>query len=150
MAAEEDELFKYLPYVTLREGWTHAKVAFFVWLVLSVLFACFGLLVDFGASKTENFWAVLPTPVWYVLGFAAFSWLLRGEELRIAFPQSFKLWLLITSVVAGIVLAAHFLPTWAMIPVYLAIIAFAASVEELAKIGKENFKRLSEQPGDGA
>ena len=110
----------------------------------------FGLLVEFGASKTETFWAILPKPVWYVLGFAAFSWLLRGRELRIAFPQSFKLWLLVTSVVAVIVLASAILPTWAMMPLYLAVCSFAASLDALAKIGKDNFQNLSGQPDDGA
>ena len=105
MNNKEDDLYKYLPYVTLREGWSEIKGYFFIWLGGSVLSIGLGLLFDFGASKIDIFWSILPKPVWYVLGFAAFSWLARGEEFRIAFPQTFKHWLLMNAVFAIMFLA---------------------------------------------
>ena len=146
MTNEEDDLFKYLSYVTLREGWAQIKGTFFGWLVISVIFIVIDVLIDFGASQTETFWAILPKPFWYVLGFAAFTWFVRGEEFQIVFPKSFGLWLLVTSAVALMVLLGAVLPTWAMMPVYAAVMLGFGLLVSLAEIGRENFQKLSRQP----
>jgi len=146
MANEEDDLFKYLSYVTLREGWAQIKGAFLAWLFLSVMFIAIGVFIDFGASQTETFWAILPKPFWYVLGFAAVTWFFRGEEFQIVFPKSFGLWLLFTSAVALMVLLGAVLPTWAMMPVYAAVMLGFGLLGSLAEIGKENFQKLTGQP----
>ncbi len=139
MTNEEDDLFKYLSYITLREGWAVIKGTFLAWLFLSVIFIVINVFIDFGASKTETFWAILPKPFWFVLGFAAFTWFVRGEEFQIVFPKSFRLWLLLTSVVAFMVLLGAVLSTWAMMPVYAAVMLGFGLLDSLSKIGRKNF-----------
>jgi len=149
MASNQESPFKYLPYVTLREGWSQVKVAFLVWIILSAIVMAFVAFADFGVAKTESYWSILPKQVWGVLGFAAFSWLIRGEELRLMFPQTFKGWLLLNFGVAFLVLAASLLPSWALVPVYVGIMFFFGVLDELAAIGKTNYERLSGH-GNGA
>ena len=146
MAKEEDDLFKYLSYVTLREGWVEIKGAFLGWLFLSAIFIVVDIFIDFGAGITESFWGILPKPFWFVLSFAVFTWFVRGEEFQIVFPQSFRLWLLVTSAVALMVLLGAVHPTWAMMPVYAAVMLGFGLLGSLAEIGRENFKKLSGQP----
>jgi hypothetical protein len=143
MASAEDSPFKYLPYVTLREGWSQLKVAFLAWAVLSVIVTAFVAATDFGISKTESYWSILPGPVWGVLGFAIVSWFLRGEELRFMFPRTFKGWFLLNFGVVLLVFAASVLPSWAFIPVYIGLLFFFGVLDELAAIGKRNYERLS-------
>ena len=150
MTNGKDDLFKYISYLTLREGWAEIKGTFFGWLILSATFMAVGAFVEFGASKTETFWSILPTPVWYVLAFAVFAWSFRGEELRIVLPKTFKLWLLVTTGVALIVFAGTILPAWALIPVYWAVVFGFEGLDSLAKIGQENYQKLSEQPNNSA
>ena len=58
MANKEESPFKYLPYVTLREGWSQLKVAFLVWIVLSAIVTAFVAVTDFGISRTESYWSI--------------------------------------------------------------------------------------------
>ena len=88
-------------------------------------------LPSLAPQKIETFWAVLPRPFWYVFGFAAFTWFVRGEEVQIVFPKSFRLWLLLTSVV---------------MPVYVAVMLGFGLLDSLSKIGRKNFEKLSGQP----
>ena len=149
MAKKEESPFKYLPYVTLREGWSQVKVAFLAWVVLSTIVILFGAFADFGVTKTKSYWSVLPIQVWGVLGFAAFSWMIRGEELKLMFPKTFKVWLLGNLGIALMVFAASVLPSWALVPVYIGFMFFFGVLNDLAVIGKNNYERLSGQ-GDGA
>ncbi|MFC5571608.1 hypothetical protein ACFPN1_16255 [Lysobacter yangpyeongensis] len=145
----KDSPFKYLPYVTFREGWAQAKVMFFVWIVLSAIAIAFIALTDFGVESTESYWSLLPKPVWAVIGFAVFTWVVRGEELRLAAPQSAKGWLILNVLVALMVLAGSVLPSWALFPMYFGLACFAAVLDELAAVGKSNYERLSGN-GNGA
>lgn len=139
----QDSPFKYLPYVTIREGWAQAKVMFFVWIVLSAIAMVFIFLADFGLESTESYWSILPTPVWAVIGFAVFTWVVRGEEVRLAAPQSIKGWLILNVLVALMVLATFVLPPWALVPMYLGVVCFGTVLDELAAVGKSNYERLS-------
>ena len=143
MANKEESPFKYLPYVTLREGWSQLTVAFLVWIVLSAIVTAFVAVTDFGISRTESYWSILPAPVWGVLGFAVVSWLFRGEELRLMFPQTFKGWLLLNLGVVLFIIAITVLPSWALIPVYIGLMFFFVVLDDLAAIGKSNYERLS-------
>jgi hypothetical protein len=145
MADKEDSPFKYLPYVTLREGWSQIKVTFFVWAILSAIAMGFMALADIGVQSTESYWSLIPKPVLAVAGFAAFSWVVRGEELRLALPQSFKGWLLLNVGLALMVFAGSVLPGWALVPLYFGLICFFAVLDELAAVGKSNYERLSGQ-----
>ena len=149
MTNEEDDPFKYLSYVTLREGWVVLKGTFLGWLFLSAVFIVADVFIEFSAAVTESFWGILPQPLWYALGFAVFTWFARGEEFRIVFPQSFRLWLLLTLVVALMVLSSSVFPSWVMMPVYTAVILSFGALASLGAIGKENYQRLCEQPNDG-
>src|SRR5690606_31037377 len=96
----KDSPFKYLPYVTLREGWAQSKVMFFVWLILSAIAMIFIAVADFGVENTESYWSLLPKPVWAVIGIAVFTWIVRGEEVRLALPESIGGWLVLNAIVA--------------------------------------------------
>lgn len=141
--AVKDSPFKYLPYVTIREGWAQTKVMFFAWFVLSSIAVIFIGLTDFGVESTESYWSLLPKPVWAVIGFAVFTWFVRGEELRLVAPQSAKGWLALNVVVALMVLAGSILPSWALVPMYFGLVCFAVVLDELAAVGKSNYERLS-------
>lgn len=145
---EEAGIFRYLPHVTLRQAWNQVKSTFIAWLILSTLFVLFSTASDFGISKTEGFWDIFPQPVWYVIGFACLSWILRGEEFKIAFPRSFKLWLLLTVFVALFALAISLLPTWAILPLYAGAIALGSMLDELAQTGKENLENSQQLNND--
>ena len=149
MANKEESPFKYLPYVTLREGWSQVKVMFFVWIILSGIMMTFMAAADFGVKSTESYWSLLPTPAWAIIGFAVFTWFVRGEEIRLALPQSFKGWLLLNIGVALMIIAGLVLPAWAMVPLYFGLICFFAVLDELAATGKTNYERLSDH-GSGA
>ena len=145
MADKEDSPFKYLPYVTLREGWSQIKVTFFVWVILSAIAMGFMTLVNFGVQSTETYWSLIPKPLLAVVGFAVFSWVVRGEGMRLALPKSFKGWLLLNVSLALIVFAGTVLPDWALVPLYFGLICFSSVLDELAAVGKSNYERLSGQ-----
>jgi len=147
---EEEDIFKYLSYVTVREGWEHLKGFFGAWLIFTVVCLVLEFLIDFSVSTTEPIWSMIPEPVLYVVAFAAFAWYFRGEEINFVFPKSFKLWLLLTSCVALFVIGGTILPTWASLPFYIAIMIGVIGLEMLARIGKGNFQKLSESPSNSS
>jgi hypothetical protein len=148
MSNKGDSPFKYLPYVTLREGWSRAKSMFFAWIVSSAIFMAFIAMTEFGVKSAEEYWSLLPKPVWAMIGFAVFSWILRDEELRLTLPQSFQGWLLLNLGFALGGLVSSFLPAWALVPFCFGFIGFFAVLDDLAAVGKRNYDQLS-GPGGG-
>jgi hypothetical protein len=146
MTSDDEAPFKYLRIVTLRDAWSEVKATLLAWVLLSALYIGCGAFFDFSASKTASFWAILPSPAWWVIGFAAVSWVFRGQELRLLFPKSFRLWLLITSYVALMALLASILPGWTMLPIYAAAMLGYEMLLSLGRVGKENFDKLGSRP----
>jgi hypothetical protein len=138
---DESEAFKYLPFVTLSQCWAAQKGAATLWLIFTL---AGGLLLFVGTSvvpgDADAIFESIPPAARYVVGFALIAWFFRGTEIKIAFPRSFRLWLFAVGGVAAVATASHLLPTWAMVPVYVAILCGLSALDSLAAIGRRNYE----------
>ncbi len=142
MANNQESTFKYLSYVTVREAVSKTWWNIIGWVVISAAAMGFFALADMGADASRGFWSEIPTPLLAALGIAAFTWMVRGEALSLEFPKSIRGWLLLNLAISGFMLALNTLPSWALIPLYLAIPAFFNCLDELSALGKKNYERL--------
>lgn len=144
MAQQEMSPFSYLSYVTLREAWDTVRSIFFAWIVLSAIIMVFIWLSERGAAATQPIWSALPKPIFYILGFAVFTWIVRGEAETISIPKSFRGWLVLNLIFVVFIGAFTILPGWAMVPFYIGVLCFFNIFDELSGIGKNNYDRLQE------
>ncbi len=148
MVDNEEEAFRYISYATPKEVWAETKSLVLSWLILSIVCIAFGALFEAGADATRSLWSDVPKPILYFLGFAAISWFMRGQTFHFVFPKTFRIWLLSVVVVGTVVVGAAILPTWAMIPIYFGVVLFVSLLDELSRIGKENYERLNPREHD--
>lgn len=144
MKTGEPTYLSYISYVTLREAWEITKTHFFVWVLLSILFLVAGGLglVGVGAAKS-GFGDAIPTWFWLALSWCILTWVMRGSELKIPFPNlTFGQWLLFSTAVFLISWIFTVLPWWATSPLWLLLFVVGDALEELVVKGRENFDKL--------
>ena len=117
---EREELvrvFKFIKYVNLKDAWEAVRSWLFMSALLSVLVFGFSYLFSAVVQKTEWIWADIPKRIFFFVGFAVITWILRGVEIK--FPVSYNIWLFTVSFVGLIVLASFVFPTWATVSFWL-------------------------------
>lgn len=138
--SEEDALFKYIPHVTLRQVWNEGKVALLSWLIFTALFGASKYFLDFNNPEPQNFWNTIPKFVWFIIGFGLVTLVMRGQEVKFRLPKSLRLWALLNLLVVILALGDYLLSDWAMIPLYTAAITAGILLDNLIKVGKENYE----------
>ena len=97
---EREELvrvFKFIKYVNLKDAWEAVRSWLFMSALLSVLVFGFSYLFSAVVQKTEWIWADIPKRIFFFVGFAVITWILRGVEIK--FPVSYNIWLFTVSFV---------------------------------------------------
>lgn len=155
LVTKENELvWKYLPYLTVRDIVREAKGYIWAWLVLSVITLVVGGLLEYGKdllgiSYSGTEFSFLPRWLWVAIIVGVILWFGRGKEVRLAIPVfGFKSWLFFTFLFAGMFYAFVHFEWWVALPFVWAVLLTENALDDLGMKGKENFAKLhnAEEP----
>lgn len=149
MEREQESFWKYLPYVTVRDAWHELWGLFLVWIFVTVLAMAFVGTTEIGLKATEAWWSEIPTPIFFFLAFAAFTWFTRGQSFALTVPKTVKGWVGVNAAVllGGFLVTA--LPAIALAPAYTFLMFAPGTWDSLNNIGRRNKERL-DQSADGS
>ena len=144
MSDSEEDSFKYLSSVTVKQAWGEAKFWLMVWLLVSTIVILINLASD-ATNVISEIWNIFPGQVWFVIGFTLFTWMLRGEEevIRIYFPKKFILWLFLNLFIALMAMSSLIFPSWVTTSIFIGWFCLMGALANLEKIGKANLENQS-------
>jgi hypothetical protein len=143
----EENHYKYLSYVTMREAWEICKTFFWVWFLFSVfsvvLGGVFNVGIDIAKSETGIDSNSLPQWAWVAIIISGIMWFCKGKDVSFKFPNlQFKSWLLCSVIILIVTAILSNAPWWAGAPFYFALIVLGVVIDDLSAKGNENYAKL--------
>jgi hypothetical protein len=145
--------FSGLSYVTAADVWQEAVPCFWVWILFSAVAVALLLATKFGfglestgsadeivVSFVKNL--NLPTWLWFPLALAAAGWLVRGKTFSVP-NLGIATWIAVSSPLALFIFCMQRAPAWAIAPLFWAYLLGLHSLDNLAKKGRANRRKLS-------
>jgi hypothetical protein len=156
LVTKENELvWKYLPYVTVRDIVREAKGYIWAWLVVSIITLVIGGLIEYGKDQLgfsfggSSEFSFLPRWLWVAVIAGVILWFGRGKEVRFVIPVfGFKSWLFYMFLFGGFFYTIAHFEWWVSLPFAWGVLITENALDDLGMKGKENFEKLhnAEEP----